>query len=141
MKELEQATRDLKAVLKMAKHRFQGMQLVSVMADTWDVGETKDLHGTLNTLVYKDETVLKFNTVIPAGGSFLPHMHEVVEQVHVIKGVLRDYLHRGEWREGDVMSYDSHVAHAPYNPSDDNCQLLVVFDRTKTKKDVQTEKV
>ena len=128
MDDLQRATKHLQAKLKMAKLRYQGLQLVANFA-SWQIGETRDLNGTLNTLVEKRPDAYIFNTIIPPNTGFPPHFHEKDEFVQVISGTMKDHLVKGVWGAGSSLIYKEMKAHAPYNDTSKNVQLLVTFKR------------
>lgn len=110
-----------------AKMKFKGFQPVSVFRE-WEVGETRNINGTLNTLIYKTEDHFCFFTVIPPSSKFKTHWHDWIECCYVVQGLLGDENQPDKkWRMGEVCRYKLGEVHTPKNLLDMDLKLFVHF--------------
>ena len=94
----------------------------------WEVGLSKNISNTMNTLVYKEENVMIFETVIPPKGQFPHHWHDFQESNFVISGFYTNAA--GLQEKGKWIRYESHEAHLVSNESEDiDLKIIVIFTK------------
>jgi len=95
---------------------------------SWEQGISKNISGTTNTLVYKEENVMIFETVIPPGVTFPHHWHDFEEHNFVISGL---YTNAGSvYKSGKWIKYESNEAHTVSNDSKDvDLKIIVIFTK------------
>lgn len=95
----------------------------------WRIGQTKTINNSLNTLIYKEENIMIFETIIPPKTIFPMHWHNFNEQNFVISGVYTDNgktYSKDEW-----IKYGVGVPHQVSNNGDNDLRLIVIFTHTQ----------
>lgn len=94
----------------------------------WNVQEAKNIAGTKNTLVYREENIMVFETIIPPGITFPHHWHDFEEHNFVISGF---YTNAGSVsKKGRWLRYKSHEAHEVSNNSKTSeLKIIVIFTK------------
>jgi len=91
----------------------------------WQIGETKKINKSLNTLIYKEANIMIFETIIPPKTIFPMHWHNFKEQCFIISGVYTDNgktYSKDEW-----VKYDVFVPHEIINNNKNDLRLIVIF--------------
>jgi quercetin dioxygenase-like cupin family protein len=98
----------------------------------WNVGESKEISGSINLLVYREENIFIFETIIPPGVTFSSHWHDFYEHNFVISGTYTDEA--GSRKIGQWVKYDPEKIHEVSNLSrDKELKLIVIFTRHENK--------
>jgi anti-sigma factor ChrR (cupin superfamily) len=98
----------------------------------WKVGENKNISGSLNLLVYREENIFIFETVIPPGITFASHWHDFNEQNFIISGTYTDGA--GAHALGHWVKYDAEQIHeVSNNTKDKELKMIVIFTRDESK--------
>jgi hypothetical protein len=94
----------------------------------WEQFEAKNIAGTMNTLLYKEENVMIFETIIPPGVTFTHHWHDFEEHNFIISGF---YTNAGSVsKSGKWLRYESYEAHNVSNESEStDLKIIVIFTK------------
>lgn len=92
----------------------------------WEVGESKEISGSLNRLIAKEANIMIFETVVPAGVAFNNHWHDFREHNFIISGIYKDsssVKERGRWEH-----YRPYEKHEISNASaEEELKMIVIF--------------
>lgn len=111
---------------------FDNLQTFRSVYRSWNLGDTKEIGGSVNTLIIKKENHMRFLTRIPPGVVFPLHWHNFLEECVVLKGQLDSLRNDGEiWKLGDVASFPAFTKHHLENKLEEDCYLQVDYWRNR----------
>lgn len=91
----------------------------------WGLRVSKVINNSLNTLIYKEENIMIFETIIPPKTIFPMHWHDFKEQNFVISGVYSD--NGKTFFKNDWVGYDVLVPHQVTNLGEEELKIIVIF--------------
>lgn len=119
----------LQALENLKRLYFGGEQSIKEFLRAWNVGESKNLDGTIATLIYRDEFKAVFMEAMQPGGTFPEHWHEIdeIEELEVLKGEVVDYVLKSEiLKRGQIITYQGGQKHGLKNNDQKNITIILV---------------
>lgn len=99
----------------------------------WKVGEIKNISGSRNELIYREENIFIFETIIPPKVVFSYHWHDFNEHNFIVTGLYKDDNSTKE--SGEWVGYPPFIPHEVLNPSEtEHLKTIVIFTKEKAKK-------
>lgn len=118
----------MKEIKKLLSLSFDDIQIIEVFTANWNIGESKEIEGTLNELLIKTENHVRFKTTIPPKRSFNPHWHNWDERCSIFEGELKDRVYQPDktWNKFKPYFIPKLTKHQPFNPSEIRDTIIIV---------------
>jgi hypothetical protein len=91
----------------------------------WDIGDEKEINGTLNVKLVGEKNLMLFRTLIP--NTFPEHFHDFIEHNYIISGQYTDG--KRIYNVGDVVKYTINELHKVESIGTEILEILVIFTR------------